>query len=424
MRRRRVKMGRPQADRDLVIRNMKLKDNFGRPRYTDRQLADMAGCSKRTIRRIREEAIEMGLLDSDEVSQARALGVVEADLDLECERAIGYKFTDWLYTRFKNKSQAKTVFNYTAEIWETLWDKCSLVEMADMSSQLADQNAIKFVNHINDERGSSRANLKKIRFIFRFLNRKDIADKNLRMDNTKNPRSKRRVPEISQIEFGQKWQEIEDLVVKELGEVARLMMRFKICTQMRTGDKKDEREFYGIRKGSESRSYLFMESADRYQSTIFAKKSEEWSLLWLPKWVKDNLWEHYQTIPRGETLWSISDVRFRRALGKASRKVLGRTLILHDLRKISLTWLYACGVPLEVCVMMNVGWKDLSTAFRHYIEVKNFLRGSVRLEYASNIPEWFKEGLDDFIGHDAMINNQGLGMTQAQAMQGVGYFGQ
>lgn len=61
------------------------------------------------------------------------------------------------------------------------------------------------------------------------------------------------------------------------------------------------------------------------------------------------------------------------------------------------------GVPLEVATMLNVGWKSLDTAQSHYIDIKRVLRKSFRVEYQKNIPDWFKEGLDDFTGFEAVI---------------------
>ena len=63
------------------------------------------------------------------------------------------------------------------------------------------------------------------------------------------------------------------------------------------------------------------------------------------------------------------------------------------------------GVPLEVAVNLNVGWKDTNTALSNYLDVKKVLRKSKRTAYRENIPEWFKEGLDDFTGFEAVIGS-------------------
>lgn len=421
-RERKSNAGRPAVDRELVLRNMQLKDSLGIRRYTDTQLAKMAKCGARTIRRIRDEAIEAGIISADDTA-TKGMGIVEADFDAETQRVMGYTFSSWLKDAFSGsiKTTAQTYFNFTSKVWEQVWDKCSLVEMADRSSQLADINARKYVSLFNDDPKRMRGRLKRIRFIFRFLGRQDVCDRHLKMSNSKHPRSKRRVPEITAIGFGKLWQEVEDAVVSELGEEARLMMRFKICTQMRTGDKNREKEFYGLRKGTNSRSYISMPSVEHYQAHIFAKKGEEWNIIWMPLWVKEHMKAHLDHVEEGETLWGISVSKFRSAVGRHTKRILGRKLILHDLRKISLTWFYTMGIPIEVATMLNVGWKDLNTAHDHYLDIKSVIRQSYRAEYRENIPAWFKEGLDDFIGFEAVINPQQN--TALGNIQGVSHFG-
>lgn len=414
------KGGRPKVNRALVIKNLKLKDSRGLPRYTKAQIGRMMKCSSKTIRRIYNDGIETGEINPEEFSE-RAIGIVEADFDSECERAKGFSYREWLSTRFGNKTQAQYYFNFSSKIWHKIFDKCDLADMADINSQLADQMALKFVVTFQEDKNRMRTRLKQIRFLFKFLGRQDINDKHLSMSNSKHPRSKRRIPEISNTNFPLIYKECEDELVKVLGEDARLEMRLKIVTQMRTGSWKAEREFYGIQKGTAGKTYLSMVNADEYQFHVFAKKGEEWDVIWMPRWVKDRLWERYQTMERGEKLTKYSKARLLKAWGDITERRLGTRLILHDLRKISLTWLYTMGVPLEVATQLNVGWKDLSTAHSHYIDIKRVLRKSYRAEYRENIPDWFKEGLDDFTGFEAIV--PAGGGSALGAIQGTGHFG-
>ena len=64
------------------------------------------------------------------------------------------------------------------------------------------------------------------------------------------------------------------------------------------------------------------------------------------------------------------------------------------------------GVPSEIACMMNVGWKDASTALTHYLDIKPIIRASYRQEYKETIPDWFKEGLEEFMGHEALLPSQ------------------
>ena len=414
------KAGRPEVNRDLVIKNLLAKDSTGGPRYTKAQIARMMNCVPRTITRIYNEAIESGKLKESDFDK-KAIGIVEADFESECFRAKGLSFQEWLGTKFKNPSQARSHFNYSALIWENLWDKCDLLEFSDSSSHLGDQMALKFVTEFQDDPKRMRARLKKIRFIIRFLGRGDLNDNHLKISNSKHPRSKRKIPEISNTNFPLLYTECEDRVRALLGNEAVLDLRLKIVTQMRTGDKKDEREFYGIQKGTETKTYLNMVDANEYQFHVYAKKAEEWDVIWMPEWVRVALYERYLKLDRGDHIAATSVKKFRDTWGDVTEDILERRLILHDLRKISLTWLYVMGVPLEVATQLNVGWKDLSTAHAHYIDIKRVLRKSYREEYRKNIPEWFKEGLEDFTGFEAVIGDRGS--SALGAIQGTSHFG-
>ncbi len=396
------KGGRPKVNRDLVIRNLKAKDASGGPRYTKAQIARMMNCTPKTITRIYNEAIKSGDLKTSDFEK-KAIGIIEADFDSECLRAKGLSFLAWLETRFSDQSSANYYFNFNALIWEKIFDKCDLTILADQTHHLADQMAIKFVTEFQGNKTQMRSRLKKIRFLFRFLGRGDINDKHLKMDNSKHPRAVRRVQQISSTNFPLIYNKIEDRIRALLGNDAVLDLRLKIVTQMRTGTKKSEREFYGMCKGTETKSYLTMVNDEEYQFHIFAKKSEEWDVIWMPKTVREGLFERYQTLNDGDHLASTPMQKLRDTWGDVTEEILGRRLILHDTRKISITWLYVMEVPLEVATMLNVGWKSMDTAHAHYIDISKVLRKSFRAEYRKNIPDWFKEGLDDFTGFGAFI---------------------
>ena len=107
----RDKGGRPKINRALVIKNLKLKDSRGLPRYTKAQIGRMFKCTSKTIRRIFNEAVESGEIMVEDFSE-KPIGIVEADFDSECERAKGFSYREWLSTRFGNKSQANYYFNF------------------------------------------------------------------------------------------------------------------------------------------------------------------------------------------------------------------------------------------------------------------------------------------------------------------------
>lgn len=181
---------------------------------------------------------------------------------------------------------------------------------------------------------------------------------------------------------------------------------------MRTGDLKAERELWGIRKGTEGKSYLLMSSPDEYRFHLFCKKSEEWDIVWLPRKIRVELWEIYNKVEIGEQLLSKVNLKeYRKQWRHITTKVFGRNLTLHDMRKASITWLYVMGVPLEIATILNVGWKDLSTARDHYLDVRKLLRKSTKEAYQNNIPDWYKEGLGEFTGDETFDWNPEEGIS-------------
>jgi hypothetical protein len=179
------------------------------------------------------------------------------------------------------------------------------------------------------------------------------------MREGRNPRAVKRVPQIEMQTFPEKattFFEVVNTVHAEIGIAAE----FKLVSQMRTGKKKDGRGLMGIRVGSKSQehgahsSYIIMENADDYAVHVLEKKGEEWDIGWLPRRVKDRLWELYQTRKPGDFLFSFSVGKLRKVIGDIAEETLGFRAVPHDLRKVSITWLYVMGVPLELAVELNV----------------------------------------------------------------------
>jgi len=76
-----------------------------------------------------------------------------------------------------------------------------------------------------------------------------------------------------------------------------------------------------------------------------------------------------------------------RALKCVCRNLALPNLVLHDFRKVYLTALCLSGVPLETAVELNVGWLDLNTARKHYLQVKALNAGD---EYMKMAERFFK----------------------------------
>ena len=375
--------GRPKVNRDLARRL------FEADKYTTKQIATQLTCSEETVRRVRRELEAEGTLEV--VTDIRTANFVEADFDAECKNAVGISFLDLLASKRKNP---KKVFNFCRKVWN-MWGKPSLVKVMNPDDPLGDQLCVKFLT-VFDDPDRSRDRKKLIRPLFKFLRRGDLNDNYMSMTQSRDPRSVERIPEINDPGFPLKFTECLNEMEKIDPNFARAI-RFKLCTQMRTGNRKAERGLFGIRKGTEAKSYAYFGSADNYQIHVLEKMGEEWDIGWLPSEVKAEVFELWKTKEVGDPLWNMQSKNLLKAWGDITERIVGRRLNLHHLRKISLTWFYVCGLRLEIATRLNVGWKDLSTADRHYMDIGAMVKQSFREEYVKNIPAWFKDGLEDYI---------------------------
>lgn len=392
------KGGRPSVNKDLVIRLLKSKTSDGVPRYSMKQIAKTCKCSSRTVSNIKKEAIKNGIITKDDVKES-ALKTTEADFEAECQRATGYSFKEWMKSNLK---KWKAQFSFCEKIWSDIWDRPSLVDVRDSDHPLGDQMCLKFLQVFGEDKKRLRNRKKKIRYLFRFLNRMDLCDRHLRMKKSREPISVRRIPEISMIDFPEKIQKVVDMMEVFYPD-AFWIIYGKIAQQVRTGDLPDERELWGLKKGSDSgESYIVMSDIDHYRIHYKAKSTEHWDISWLPYELRKRFWERYVKLNHGDQfLKGINVSGFRAKFKQITTKIFGRNLTLHDLRKVSITWLYVLGVPLEIATVLNVGWKDLNTPRDHYLEIGRVLKSSHKKEYVKNIPDWFKEGLDEYMSEEA-----------------------
>jgi len=382
--------GRPKVNEDLARRL------FQANKYTTKQIARQLTCHPDTVRRIRRRLEANGVLEVE--SDIRTKSFVEADFDQECINAKGTSFLEFMTAKRKNP---RKVFNFWRKVWDKVWKKPSLVTASDPSDPLGDKLCIEFLkvmmDPVNPKRNRDRK--KYIRPLFKFLGRGDLNDKYLTMRQSRDPRSVKKIPETNSPTFPLK-------IIECLYEMEKIDMnfgraiRFKLCTQMRTGDRKAERAFFGIKIGSAGKSYAYIESVDVFQIHVLEKMGEEWDISWLPRKVREEIYMLSKIRKNGDPLWDMKPQDLLDAWGDITERIIGRRLTLHDLRKVSLTWFYVCGLALEVATRLNVGWKDLSTADRHYMDIGAMLKHSVREEYVKNIPAWFKDGLEDYIRRD------------------------
>jgi len=375
------KGGAPRINRDLARRLFQAG-------FKPSQVAKKLSCHVVTARKIRKDLEESGKLTRE--LREEGLTLVQADFDDECKMAIGISFAEWLKTKTVTHTR---IFNFCQSTWE-LWGRPSLVLTKDPDNKIGDQLCMKFLDTFGEDVKRIRSRKKLIRNLFRFLGRHDLCDRYLTMTQSRDPRPIKRIPIIEMKTFPTKVEamlgglEVQNSEFRTAGEL-------KIVSQMRTGVRAKGRGMMGIRR-DEGNSYLIMSGPDEFRFQVLEKMRETWDITWIPQSLRLRLWELYQKRKTGEPLFSFRIQDFRKAVKEESLKHIGVEMVPHDLRKISITWLFVMGVPLELAVMINVGWKDLNTPKDHYLHMRGLLKKSERKDYRDNIAEWYKEGLEEY----------------------------
>lgn len=366
-------------------------------RYTYVQIAKhpQVNCTPRHVRRIRDKLIESGELQENEAEKGP--GIVSAEFDDECIRATGMSYRAYLQNKRKEWAYP---FNFARKTWVKIWDKPNLVLVADRKNQLGDVLCQKFLTVMCADRDKSRDRKKLIRPLLAFLGRSDLNDRHLTMTKSRDRRSIKRVPQIETLEFPMLFDKALSAFRDKYGIKEYNKLRFKLCTGARTGDLKDERGWSGLRKITQEtkhKSYMFFSGPDEFQIHFLEKMNEEWDINWLPKKVRYEVYEIYKDMEPGEPFVTktYKPDAIRKKWYEVSEPILGFRCELHDFRKIFATWVIICKVPMESFSDFNVGWVDMNALKDHY----NHARGKKktwRAQYRKNIPDWFKEGLEEW----------------------------
>jgi hypothetical protein len=374
--------GRPRVNRNLALRLILSG------KYDNKQLRRKLKCGQKTLKRIYDELEEEGLLEKQDRNEPDE---VEADFDEECIRATGISFKEWCKTKTKNWKQQ---FDFGNRVWANVWGRPSLVQLRDTDNELGDQLCIRFLRTFGDDTKRIRRRKVQIRYLFRFLGRHDLCDRHLTVTESRDPRPVREIPEISMIDFPLKFQAALDEIRYLHGFEAETMLQVKLCGLMRTG--RQGKSLTGLTVGTDAPSYVYFSDVDNWRIRVLEKDNEKWNIEWMPRPVREKLYKIYDSREIGERLFQFNIRELSKAWGEATRKHIGKSLKLHDIRKVALTWLWIMDIPLEVATTLNVGWKDLNTARKHYLHLRGLLKNSSRETYRANIPYWFKEGLGEY----------------------------
>jgi len=112
-----------------------------------------------------------------------------------------------------------------------------------------------------------------IRQLFTFLGRRDINDRHLRMNNSRDSRAVRRVPEISMPDFPENLDSALEEMRERFGLMAVIWLKIKICTGIRTGNKKEGRGLLGFSADNQTPSYILFRGST-WRAQAFEKKGE------------------------------------------------------------------------------------------------------------------------------------------------------
>jgi integrase len=403
------KVGRPKFDRDLIAR-------YIAQNKTTFWIRKATGASARTIRMIKQELKNKEIAQTDAIIHDTDLAIAKVEKQMEmrqmpkeslefneaCKVASGTNrgFYEWLT---ENTKAAKRIFSNTKDVWIKLGSP-SILALKDKTMPDGDNFGHAFLDlflNFSDPEKMRRLRRRKknIRYLMRYLGRQDINENYFRMKQEREPIEVRRVPCIEMLDFPLQLERVINRIAAQFGIEGELILKLKLASMMRTGKGSEDREMWGIKRGANGETFLLMNGENDYVFEVKSKGEQHRKIQWLPTTVRALLWQIYQKRKDGEQLIQIEVGEFRKAFKEACILEGLPPLHLHDLRKVSITWLWALGVGLDVAIEMNVGWTSMETMHTHYLHLRSgeLLKKDKRAIYKANIPEWFKEGLDQYI---------------------------
>ncbi|MHA2054543.1 MAG: hypothetical protein ACW99F_13185 [Candidatus Hodarchaeales archaeon] len=376
---------RKGINRELVKRLLQSK------RFSYVDIADYVGCTDRHVRRIRDELIESGELTLEESKNGG--GIVAAEFDEEVMRACGESFKVYMQNKRKHW---KTPYNFVRRTWEHVWNKPSIFLMKDNNDPTGAEMCQLFIQAFGNNKKRIRDYKKYIRPFFVFIGRGDLNTKYLTMSKTQDPDAVRELPQLEDYNFPLKLDKAISAFKEVHGTVWAAKIKFKITSGIRTGKYEEERGWTGLRTHEDFKSYIHFYDKDRFTCSVFEKQSEQWRITWIPKSIRHILYEEWKNTAYGDPLIVRSPDNIRQEWYRITEPILGFKLEFHDFRKVFATWLVILGVQFNDVAKLNVGWSDLDTLDKHYNQLSSAIRKSDLEIYKENIPDWFKEELEEY----------------------------
>jgi hypothetical protein len=281
------------------------------------------------------------------------------------------EFKNWIASRFENEKGGNQTYNHVKHIWEQCWRK--------PLESLTEQDIIKAISWIKETYPSGQFQpILAIRALIRF----GIGDPSWLTKHLSTKGKKAEPRTVALLQQAVFYDEIFPRMLQEAAKAAWLTPRqrdelvlalaLKVSSGIRSGDRKKERELWGTQLFG-GKTNLQYRNGKIIDWIVFAKKKEIWHIRFLPPPILKLLGDFIAKYSIKPGLFLIQELEQGKAL-KSVKQICKNLeiepLTLHDFRKAYLTGLCLAGIPLETAVDLNVGWKDINTARKHYLQIK------------------------------------------------------
>ncbi len=342
-----------------------LAEQIEAKKLTIEQAAKILNRHPKTIRRNIER---LGQKDADRITAA-PVGKWEQMPEAKTWAA-------WLKLQTKEKAATYTE-NVVRKLWETVWGHKPL-------SALSETDFMQARSAIETEKGIHFNKVMALRYLVRYgFGKPEYLTKFLRTKALKPPP---RMPQeltirelfpkiIPRVKDQLEAMEKDGTLTPDIRETSELVIDIKRTTGIRTGERGEERELWGTRIG-QGRSAILLDQEGRFLNwQVLGKKSESWSIkreTFAPQ-VRERLESYIRArgLKQGDWLLHHERDTIARAVKKACKQAGITELELHDFRKMYATGFIFAGVPLEIAVDLNVGWRDINTMKKHYLTIKS-----------------------------------------------------
>jgi len=288
----------------------------------------------------------------------------------------GKNFFEYLKSKIGRIYHVRFTYKFCEKIWREILKKKKFDREV-----IKDEDMVKILNWIKENHPADQQRFAVVRwrYVLRFLGWRDWLDTYFSVREDKMPRPIRTLPYLYDRKFYDEiFPQIIELGKKYLPDSEQQLewetvILTKASTGMRTGSRHQERELWGTKIGLGQTNITILPEG-KIVWNVLAKKAERWEINLIPDRLKEALTKLYKLRNHGDYLIKNPPEFYLSILKKVCAELdLNPPLQLHDMRKIFVTFLWLSGFPLEALDQINVGWKDLNTAKRHYLHIAKMM---------------------------------------------------